>query len=196
MKGARTRADCSRALAATWSLRHASLSRQARRAHRRPIAEPGQEPELRVGVHLVDTRAVPAGAARRRSCRDRYGKAAARRYRPAASARPASNPIAVDQTFDGLAGGTVTGFARFNDAELKAGDSCGFVDTALVEIDGNPVFEADSCTTGGTGGVVWTYVLTSTGSHTIHGEVQNGVDDILDSSLDMDAPLTAKVPSP
>jgi hypothetical protein len=98
----------------------------------------------------------------------------------------------IDQTFNGAAGLTVTGFARFNNGELNG--ECFFVDTALVEIDGNPVFQADSCTTGDTGGVVWTYVLTTTGSHTIHGEVQNGTDSVADSSLDMDAPLLFKVP--
>ena len=101
-------------------------------------------------------------------------------------------PTVIDQTFNGAAGLTVTGFARFNNEELNG--ECTFVDTALVSIDGNPVFQADSCTTGDTGGVVWTYVLTTTGSHDIHGEVLNGVDDIADSSLDMDAPLIAKVP--
>jgi hypothetical protein len=99
----------------------------------------------------------------------------------------------IDQTFNGAAGLTVTGFARFNDGEGGPG-SCTFTDSALVAIDGTPVFQADSCTTGSTGGVVWTYVLTTTGSHTIHGEVQNGTDDIADSSLDMDAPLLFKVP--
>jgi hypothetical protein len=104
----------------------------------------------------------------------------------------AGAPTVIDQTFDGAAGGTVTGFARFNNAEING--ECFFVDTALVSIDGNPVFQADSCTTGDTGGVVWTYVLTTTGAHDIHGEVVNGVDDIADSSLDMDAPVIYKVP--
>ncbi len=108
------------------------------------------------------------------------------------TAGAAGVPTAIDQTFTGTAGLTVTGFARFNNEELNG--ECFFVDAALVEIDGNPVFEADSCTTGDTGGVVWTYVLTSTGDHTIHGEVLNGVDDVNPSSLDMDAPLIAKVP--
>ena len=101
-------------------------------------------------------------------------------------------PTVIDQTFNGTAGLTVTGFARFNNEEFNG--ECFFVDTALVSIDGNPVFEADSCMTGDTGGVVWTYVLTTTGPHDIHGEVLNGVDDINPSSLDMDAPLIAKVP--
>jgi hypothetical protein len=99
----------------------------------------------------------------------------------------------IDQTFNGTAGTTVTGFARFNDGEGGPG-SCTFTDSAVIDIDGTPVFQADSCTTGSTGGVVWTYTLTTTGSHTIHGEVQNGFDDLFDSTLDMDAPLIAKVP--
>jgi hypothetical protein len=97
----------------------------------------------------------------------------------------------VDQTFPGTAGSTVTGFARFNDAE---DGSCTFIDSALVDIDGTPVFMADSCTTGSTGGVIWTYTLAFTGDHTIHGEVQNGSDDLVDSTLDMDAPVIYKVP--
>jgi hypothetical protein len=98
----------------------------------------------------------------------------------------------VDQTFAGPAGGTVMGFARFNDGETGF-DCPGFNDTALVEIDGNAVFEADSCNTGGTGGVLWTYVLPVGGNHTIHGEVQNGGDSSFDSTLDMDAPLMVKL---
>ena len=98
----------------------------------------------------------------------------------------------IDQTFNGNAGLTVTGFARFIDGE-GGPDSCGIFDTALITIDGDPVFEADSCTTGSTGGVVWTYILETSGSHTIHGEVQNGLDDIFDSALDMDAPLITKI---
>ena len=96
----------------------------------------------------------------------------------------------VDQTFDGTAGSVVTGYARFNDAE---GGSCTFVDSAVVSIDGIPVFMADSCTTGSTGGVMWTYTLPFTGSHTIHGDVQNGTDDAVDSTLDMDAPVIFKI---
>jgi len=96
----------------------------------------------------------------------------------------------VDQTFWGDAGAKVTGFARFNDAESG---SCSFIDSATVEIDGNAVFLADSCTTGSTGAVVWTYTLGYTGYHTIFGTAQNGVDDIVDSTLDMDAPLLTKI---
>ncbi len=105
----------------------------------------------------------------------------------------AGAPTVIDQTFNGNAGTTVTGFARFNDAET-GGDCPGFNDTALITIDGNTVFEADSCTLPGPYTVVWTYVLTSTGSHDIHGEVANGGDDLFPSSLDMDAPRIAKVP--
>jgi hypothetical protein len=98
----------------------------------------------------------------------------------------------VDQTFAGTAGSVVTGFARFNDGE--SGFDCpGFNDVATVTIDGNPVFMADSCTTGGTGGVVWTYTLAFTGDHTIHGDVQNGGDSSFDSTLDMDAPVIYKL---
>jgi hypothetical protein len=96
----------------------------------------------------------------------------------------------VDQTFAGTAGSTVTGFARFNDAE---GGSCVFIDSATVTIDGNPVFLADSCTTGSTGGVIWTYTLAFTGLHAIHGDVQNGLDSLVDSTLDMDAPVIYKL---
>jgi hypothetical protein len=97
----------------------------------------------------------------------------------------------IDQTYPAFAGSQTIGFARFNNGE--ANGECTFVDSALVSIDGNPVFEADSCTTGDTGAVVWTYTHTFTGDHTIHGEVQNGVDDIVDSSLDMDAPLVVRI---
>ena len=109
------------------------------------------------------------------------------------SAGAAATPIAIDQTFSGTAGTTVTGFARFNDAETGF-DCPGFNDMALVSIDGTPVFQADSCTLPPPFTVVWSYTLTTTGMHTIHGEVQNGGDSEFDSSLDMDAPLAAKVP--
>ena len=109
------------------------------------------------------------------------------------TAGAADTPIPIDQTFNGTAGTTVTGYARFNDAETGF-DCPGFNDTALVSIDGTPVFQADSCTLPGPFTVVWTYVLTTTGMHTIHGEVANGGDDAFPSSLDMDAPLIAKVP--
>ena len=109
------------------------------------------------------------------------------------TAGAAGVPTVIDQTFNGTAGLTVTGFARFNDNETGI-DCPDFNDTALITIDGNTVFEADSCTLPGPFTVVWTYVLTSTGSHDIHGEVANGGDDAFSSSLDMDAPLIAKVP--
>ncbi len=67
----------------------------------------------------------------------------------------------IDQVFSGTAGTTITGFARFDNAEVDG--ECTFVDTALVAIDANPVFQADSCTTGSTGAVVWTYTLTDDG---------------------------------
>jgi hypothetical protein len=98
----------------------------------------------------------------------------------------------VDQTFAGTAGTVVTGYARFNDGEGGPG-SCVFTDSATVTIDGNPVFLADSCTTGSTGGVIWTYTLAFTGDHTIHGDVQNGGDSSFDSTLDMDAPVIYKL---
>ncbi len=108
------------------------------------------------------------------------------------TAGEAGTPTAIDQTFNGNAGTTVTGFARFNDEETGV-DCPGFNDTALVTIDGNTVFEADSCTLPAPFTVVWTYVLTSTGMHDIHGEVANGGDSSFSSTLDMDAPLIAKV---
>jgi hypothetical protein len=111
------------------------------------------------------------------------------------TAGAAGVPTVIDQTFNGAAGTTVTGFARFNDAEAGGFDDCpGFNDSALVSIDGVPVFQDDSCTIVGPFTVVWTYVLPITGVHTIHGEVMNGGDSALPSSLDMDAPLIAKVP--
>jgi hypothetical protein len=109
------------------------------------------------------------------------------------TAGAADTPIALDQTFTGTAGTTVTGFARFNDGE--SGFDCpSFNDSALITIDGNTVFQADSCTLPPPFTVVWSYVLTTTGMHTIHGEVQNTGDANFASSLDMDAPLAAKVP--
>jgi hypothetical protein len=103
-------------------------------------------------------------------------------------------PTSVSQTFTGTAGTTVTGFARFNNNDESPGPFCSFDDSAQVTIDAVPVFQASSCTTGDTGGVIWTYVLPSTGSHTIVGEVVNFFDTIADSSLDMDAPVIYKVP--
>jgi hypothetical protein len=98
----------------------------------------------------------------------------------------------IDQTYPAFAGSQTIGFARFNSGEGGPG-SCFFNDTALITIDGNTVFEASSCLTGSTGAVVWTYTHTFTGDHTIHGEVQNGFDDLFDSTLDMDAPLVVRI---
>ena len=96
----------------------------------------------------------------------------------------------IDQTYPASLGSQTIGFARFNSGE---GNSCAFDDNALITIDGNTVFEASSCLTGSTGAVVWTYTHTFSGDHTIHGEVQNAVDDVVDSTLDMDAPLVVRI---
>jgi hypothetical protein len=99
----------------------------------------------------------------------------------------------LDQTFNGTAGTTVTGFARFNDGESGV-DCPTFNDVAIITIDGNTVFQRDSCgVVGDVGGLPWTYTLTTTGSHTIHADVQNGIDAGFDSTLDIDAPLITKV---
>ncbi len=105
-------------------------------------------------------------------------------------AEDAGVPTTVEQTFNALAFTRILGYARFNDAE---GGSCTFDDSAFVEIDGNPVFQASSCTTGSTGGVFWTYDV-SPGIHTIVGGVMNAVDSDVDSSLDLDGPNVVNMP--
>jgi hypothetical protein len=94
----------------------------------------------------------------------------------------------INQFFWGNIGYKVTGWVRFNSAEGGPG-SCTFDDQGFVTIDGQIVFFGSSCFTGSVPWHFYSHTLFWTGFHFIEAGVYNGGDDIVDSTLDLDAPL-------
>jgi hypothetical protein len=82
----------------------------------------------------------------------------------------------VSQTVSAAAGSRLAGWAYFENHDGEFGFYC---DDAYVKVNGTTVFHGNSCTTGTTPWIHWSYTVPAVGSYTI----QSGVDNVGDSAV-------------
>src|SRR5262245_48861213 len=82
----------------------------------------------------------------------------------------------VSQTVSAASGARLTGWAYFENHDGELGIFC---DDAYVKVNSTTVFHGNSCTTGTTPWIHWTYTVPIGGAYTI----QSGVDNVGDGSV-------------